>query len=66
MVGIPGANIVESEMTTAEAARRSAFRSTNGSRFALPISSSPSARMMRLTGSWPFVFRCASAALTWR
>ena len=44
MAGSPGANIAESEITTASQRSRSAWLSRNGTRLALPISSSPSAR----------------------
>ena len=66
MLGSPGANIAESEMTTASAFSRAAFASMKGARCSLPTSSSPSASTITFTGSLPRDLRCASSAFTCR
>ena len=50
MDGWPGANIDESEMTTASHRRRSRCARTKSPRLSLPTSSSPSANTIMLTG----------------
>ena len=59
---MPGANIVESLITTASHFNRSRCAFTNSARCSLPTSSSPSASTITFTGSVPRVARCASNA----
>ena len=64
MLGMPGANMDESEITTPSQASRALCCSMNGARCSLPISSSPSAITMTLTGSDPRTASSVSSAAT--
>ena len=63
MLGRPAAKKDESEMTAASAASSSARAITNDSRSGEPISSSPSTKILRLTGRPPPACCQASMAI---